>query len=197
MVMHTRGPFIALLFAVALQRVLELRESRRHERALLAAGAREHAPGHFVWMRALHASWLVATGVEVLVFSRPFIPALAAPAACAFVAGQALRHAARRALGPRWTARIVTLPGAPPVTRGIYRYVRHPNYAGVVLELAALPLIHGAFVSAAFFSAANALLLLVRIRHEERALAVDSGGSTELHLRPRFLPRVGGASVRP
>ncbi|GAC1595005.1 MAG: hypothetical protein NVS4B10_03180 [Myxococcales bacterium] len=82
--------------------------------------------------------------------------------------------------------RVIVVPGEPPVTGGPYRFVRHPNYAAVVLELAAVPLIHGAFWTAALFSCANAALLAVRIRAEERALGGD--WARAFADRPRLLP---------
>jgi methyltransferase len=88
---------------------------------------------------------------------------------------QGLRWWAIATLGPRWSTRIVVLPGAPPVTDGPYRFLRHPNYLAVVLELAAVPLIGGALVTAAAASLGNAFLLAVRIRAEERALGPEWG----------------------
>ena len=83
---------------------------------------------------------------------------------------QALRWWAIAALGPRWNVRIVFVPGEAPVTSGPYRFLRHPNYLAVALELFSLPLVGGAWICAALFSALNAGLLWVRIRAEERAL---------------------------
>jgi methyltransferase len=97
-----------------------------------------------------------------------------------------------RALGTRWTIRILTLPLEPPVTIGVYRYLRHPNYLGVILEIAALPLVHGAVWTAAIFSVANAVLLAFRITAEERALATDNGYAVLFGARPRFVPSPRG-----
>ncbi|HTP01572.1 MAG TPA: isoprenylcysteine carboxylmethyltransferase family protein [Anaerolineales bacterium] len=69
-----------------------------------------------------------------------------------------------------WTVRVMTIPGLPPVRGGIYRYLRHPNYLGVALEILAVPLLHSAYVTAIIFSLANMLLLTARIRAEDRAL---------------------------
>ncbi len=163
--------FSGLCALVAAQRLAELRASHDNERLLFALGGEEHAAAHFGWMRALHAAWLCAGCAEVWLLHRAFAPALGLVAGAAFVGGQLLRYSARRALGFRWCVRIVTLPGIPLVTSGPYRYVRHPNYAGVVLEIAALPLIHGAWLTALVFSLLNALLLAVRVHHEQSALA--------------------------
>jgi len=101
-----------------------------------------------------------------------------------------------RALGPRWTVRVMNLPSAEPVVDGIYRYVRHPNYLGVILEIAALPLVHGAVWSAASFSVANAALLVARIRAEEHALSRDNGYGQHFGARGRFLPTLRGPRMR-
>ena len=106
-----------------------------------------------------------------------------------FAVGQALRIAAMQTLGRRWTVKIIVPTNAEPaVSRGIYRFVRHPNYLGVVLEIAALPLVHSAYLSALLFSVANGILLLFRIAAEERALRGDSDYGERFRDRPRFLP---------
>ena len=140
-------------------------------------------------MKALHAGWFVAMIAEVGWLRRPFRPALAAGAALVTVLGQSLRYAAIRTLGRRWTVRIVTVPGLPPVRHGIYRYLRHPNYLGVMLEIAAVPLLHTAYLTSLIFSVVNAFLLRTRICAEEEALSADAHYLRWLGDRPRFLPR--------
>ena len=93
-------------------------------------------------------------------------------------------------LGERWNTRIIVMPGAAPVTRGLYRWIRHPNYVAVVIEILALPLIRGGWITAVVFTIANALVLAVRIPAEERALGANYseafGGVS------RFFPHVPG-----
>lgn len=184
----TRLAFTALVVLVALQRLVELRRSAQNEAKLRERGGREHAPGQMPWMRLLHLGWLVAMPLEVWLLARPWVTELAAPALALFLVGQALRVLAMRTLRTRWTVKIMTLPEAPPVTAGVFRYVRHPNYLGVVLELAALPLVHGAYLTALVFSVANAVLLAFRIRAEERALREVNDYDAWMRRRPRFLP---------
>lgn len=184
--------FIALVVLVAGQRLWELGRSRRNEARLKAMGGREHARGQMPWMRALHAAWLVAMPLEVVIFHRPFDAPIAAIAFAVFVCGQALRLAAMSALGDRWNVRIITLPHAPVVDGGIFRFLRHPNYLGVILEIAALPMIHGAWMTAVLFSLANGALLVVRIRAEECALRHDNDYERDLGDRPRWVPRIRG-----
>jgi methyltransferase len=138
-------------------------------------------------MTALHTSFLLCAALEPWLLQRPFPGALGFAALGVALLAQALRYWAVSTLGPRWNTRVIVLPEAPPVTGGPYRFLRHPNYLAVVLELAAVPLIHGAWLTALCFSLANAALLTWRIRVEEQALgprwqAAFAG-------RARFIPK--------
>jgi methyltransferase len=190
--MVTRIAFTMFVLAVALQRLFEVRRSQGHERWLRAQGAVERASWQVPVMAVMHVTWLVAMCAEVWLLMPPFRPALAAVALATFACGQILRLLAMHALGSRWTIRILTLPLEPPVTTGIYRYLRHPNYLGVILEIAALPLVHGAVWTAAIVSVANAVLLAFRITAEEHALTTDNGYAVLFGARPRFLPSPRG-----
>jgi methyltransferase len=106
-----------------------------------------------------------------------------------------LRYWAIGTLGSRWNTRIVVVPGAAPVVGGPFRFLRHPNYLAVILEIAFLPLLHSAWLSAVVFSLANAALLRVRIAAEEKALAEASGYERAFAGRPRLIP--SGASETP
>lgn len=180
--------FAALVLGVAGQRLYELRVSRRNERRILESGGREHAASQMKWMAALHALWLVAMLAEVFFLERRFVLPLAAVAFTVFLVGQTLRVLAMRTLGDRWTVKVMTLPGSPAVHGGIFRWLRHPNYLGVVLEIVALPLIHSAWMTAVGFTVANGVLLSFRIRAEERALSEDSEYAERMGDRPRFVP---------
>jgi methyltransferase len=185
------GPPLFLLFlaALAIQRLLELRLSRRNERAMKALGGFEHEPGRFAIMAAMHVLWFVAMAIEVLVAPARLPLWVTIPAVLCFVAGQGLRYAAITRLGTRWSVRIMVCDAIPLVDGGIYRYIRHPNYLGVILEIAAAPLLGGAWRSAIVFTIANGLILLERIHSEERILASASGYDRTFMGRPRFLPR--------
>ncbi|MEO6461721.1 MAG: isoprenylcysteine carboxylmethyltransferase family protein [Candidatus Eisenbacteria bacterium] len=160
---------VLFLVALAAQRIAELVHSARNERLLAARGAREHAAGHFPLLVLVHVLLPVLLTIEVLgLGARPGGPWPLWLAV--WLAAQVLRYAAVRALGERWTVRIWVLPGAPLVRRGPYRFLRHPNYLAVVLELAAAPLMFGAWRTALIVSALNAAALALRIRAEERAL---------------------------
>lgn len=162
--------FVGFVAALGLQRLFELRLSRRNERRIRQRGGREHAPETYRWIVMLHSAWFAATLLEVFAGRRRFRPWLASLALGLFAAGQALRLTAIRTLGWRWSTRVMTVPGALPVQHGIYRYIRHPNYLGVELEILSVPLLHSAWLTSAAFGIANALLLSDRIRREEQAL---------------------------
>lgn len=173
--LDSRLPFTVLVALVALQRLLELRLSKRHERLALAAGGYEVGAGHYPWMVALHTAFLVSTVAEVWLLDRPFVRPLAWTAFGLLLAAQMLRVWTIRTLGERWTTRIVVRPGLPLVTGGPFRFLRHPNYVAVVTEILVLPLIHTAWLTALVFTVANAVLLAVRIRTEEAALTAAGG----------------------
>jgi len=184
--------FSVLVLLVATQRVWELGRSRRNESLMRAMGGREHARGQMTWMTALHTMWLFAMPMEVVLLRRTFDLETALIAFVAFVCGQGLRLAAMSALGDRWCVRVITVPRASSVDGGIFRFVRHPNYLGVVLEIAALPMVHGAWIAAIVFTVANGVLLAFRIRAEESALRLDNAYDRDLGNRPRMIPRLWG-----
>jgi methyltransferase len=157
---------VIVVALVALQRLGELVYAARNTRALLARGGVEHGKRHYPLFVALHAGWLIAIVVAV----PPGAPIVWLPLSL-FVIMQALRLWVIGALGPYWTTRIVSLPEAPLVQGGPYRFLRHPNYVIVIGEIALLPLAFGAWRIAVLFSLLNLALLAWRIRIEERALA--------------------------
>jgi len=155
---------------IALQRLVELAVARRNTRRLLAEGGREHGAGHYPLFVLLHAGWLAAVFALV-----PAQAPVAWPLLAAYIALQPLRIWTMVSLGRDWTTRVIELPGAPRVRRGPYRWLRHPNYLIVLLELPLLPLAFGAWALAFGFGLANAALLAWRIRVEAAALASRVG----------------------
>jgi len=192
MVDASQGAFLVVISLVGAQRLWEVRRSHIHELAIRTAGGREHAPGQMTVMAALHVAWILSMGVEVVALHRPLCVAVAVPAAVLFILGQALRIVAMRTLGTRWTVRIMTLPGVPAVGHGVFRWLRHPNYVGVALEIFALPLVHGAWVTSALFTVANGVLLRARIKAEEAALTEDSCYDAMIPPRARLVSRLFG-----
>ncbi len=156
----------ALALFVAAQRLGELMLVRRNTRRLLAEGGIEHGAAHYPFIIAMHAAWLGALFVVVPAESTPDPWLLAF-----FVCLQVARIWVILSLGRRWTARIVVVPGWALVRRGPYRFLRHPNYLIVILEIAVLPLAFGAWEVALVFSVLNAIILAIRIRVEDAVLA--------------------------
>ena len=169
------GAILILAVAlVAVQRLLELVLARRNERRARASGAVERGRGHYPFIVALHSLWLVLTLVEGLLLG-PELPALWPAPLALFLLVQPLRYWALLSLGERWNTKILVVPGAKPVRRGPYRYLSHPNYVVVIVEILAFPLIFGAWVTAIVFTVLNAAMLYVRIREENRALTELAG----------------------
>jgi methyltransferase len=157
-----------ILGLVTLQRLGELVLSRRNTQRLLSEGAHEVAPGHYLLIVAVHAVWLV--GLWLLVVWRVPDTSISWPWFSVFLVLQTLRVWVIATLGPRWTTRIIVLPGAPLVTSGPYRFVAHPNYLIVAGEILVLPLVFGQLWYGIVFSVLNAMVLWIRIRAEEAAL---------------------------
>jgi methyltransferase len=153
-----------ILGLVTVQRLGELELARRNTRRLLAAGGLERGAVHYPWIVGLHAAWL--GGLWLLALERPIQWAWLA----AYLVLQGLRAWIVASLGPRWTTRIIVVPGEMLVRRGPYRFVRHPNYLVVIGEIAVLPLVFGLWAFAAALSLLNLLVLAVRIRAENAAL---------------------------
>ena len=155
---------VAILAFVTLERLVELVYARHNTRRLIERGAREHAPGHYPLIVAVHALWLAA--LWWLAPMRPidgFFLAL-------FILIELGRAWVLITLGPRWTTRIIVLPDEPLVRAGPYRFLNHPNYWVVGGEIAVLPLVFGLWWVALIFSLLNAAVLTIRIREENRAL---------------------------
>ena len=167
--------FTALVLAVGVERLVELAVSKRHATWAFSRGGKEFGRGHFPAMVALHTALLFGALAEVWMLDRPFRPILGWVALAVVVASQTLRWWCIATLGRQWNTRVIVVPGLPLVSRGPYRLLRHPNYVAVVLEGAALPLVHSAWVTAVMFTVLNAALLARRIQVEERALATVAG----------------------
>ncbi len=156
---------ILLLAAVTAERLGELWLARRNTERLLANGGREVAAGHYPLIVVLHGLWII--GLWLLAWDAPISPLWLV----VFALLQVLRLWTLGTLGRRWTTRIIVVPGETLVAAGPYRLLRHPNYVVVIGEIAVLPLCFGMPLYALLFSAANALILTIRIRAENAALA--------------------------
>jgi methyltransferase len=158
--------YLVFLSLFGAERLLELWISRRNARIARGRGAVEAGAAHFPFMAALHALFLPACAAEALLLHFSFHWM----AACLAIAAQGLRWWAIATLGWRWNVRVLVVPGSEPVRSGPYRFMRHPNYLAVAVEMLCVPLAGGAWICAAVFSALNLAMLAVRIPAEEHAL---------------------------
>lgn len=170
-----------VLASVAVQRMSEIVWAGRNERRLRRRGGVEHGSSHYPVMVVMHVGWFVATALESS-STRRTRPVLLT----GYALLQPLRYWVIRSLGDRWTTRIFVVPGEEPVRHGPYRFLRHPNYAVVVAEIALLPAGLGAPRTAGCFTVLNALLMAVRIPAEERALADARPDQPPSSARGRF-----------
>lgn len=162
--------YLLLILAFALERLFELRVSLRNAKESFARGGVEYGQGHYPFMVLVHTLFLLACPLEVYFFERSFNPLIGIPALVLCFLTQGLRWWVIQTLGWRWNTRVIVVPNLPLVKEGPFRYFNHPNYLAVVLEIAALPLVHGAWLTALLFSLLNVWVLYLRLGVEERAL---------------------------
>ncbi|APE18951.1 hypothetical protein BOH72_06660 [Mycobacterium sp. WY10] len=158
------------ILLIGIERLAELAVSRRNAKWSFAQGGREFGQRHYPVMVTMHSLLLLSCVTEVAVADRPFVPWLGWPMVGVVLISTAVRWWCVAVLGKHWNPRLIVIKGAPLVQRGPYRWLHHPNYTAVTAEVAALPLVHSAWVTAIVFSIANALVLTVRIRAENVAL---------------------------
>ena len=180
--------FFWIIYLVVIgQRIIELRIARRNERYLRAQGAHGYGAKHYPWIVLMHCLFLVSMLGEILFGDRDPASWFWIPLTL-FILAQILRVWAIRSLGPFWNTKVLVLPMAEIGVNGPYRFIRHPNYTVVSLELLTLPLIFQAYVTAAVFTVLNAILLSIRIPLEEEALRHQTNYAEAMDHLPRFVP---------
>ena len=182
--------FLGLLVVVAVLRVVELQISRKHQGEIIARGAAKVEEPRFRWMVVLHTAVLIGAALEVVLLQRPFIPILAVAAFTIFLAANGVRWWVIRTLGNHWNVQVVDSTSLGVITSGPFRYVRHPNYAAVFVEMLALPLIHTAWITSVVGSLAHVAVLSQRLSTEERVLLANPEYRESMGRKPRFLPGV-------
>jgi methyltransferase len=180
--------YLGLLLVVALLRIYELQISRRHQREMIAHGASKVIDPVFRPMVLLHTGVLAGAAIEVVLLRRPFYPLLAAVCFAIFLAANVVRWWVIHTLGEHWNVEVMNSTGMGVITAGPFRYVRHPNYAAVFLEMLVLPLIHSAWITAGVGAAVHVFVLSRRINTEERVLFSDARYREAMYGKPRFLP---------
>lgn len=162
--------FWIVVVAVAFQRLSELVVARRNRNKALAAGGKEYGAGHYPLIVILHILWFGCWILEGW-HKGPVPHSLWLLWLVLVLLAQVLRYWAMATLGPYWNTRIIVIPGAPRIKHGPYRFTTHPNYIAVTIELIAVPLIFGAWITAVIAAVFNAIVLLgIRIPAENRAL---------------------------
>jgi methyltransferase len=179
--------YLGLLALIAVGRLIELRHSSRNQLQLAAAGGEKSAEPGYIWMVALHTAVLVGCAIEVLFLDRPWIPVIGIPSLALFLAANATRWWVIRSLGTRWNVQVMSA-SLGIVTAGPYKWVRHPNYSAVFVEMLALPLIHSAWIVAIAGALAHVLVLRKRVALEESVMMRDAAWRAAFEHRPRFLP---------
>jgi methyltransferase len=163
--------YYLLVAVVAAERLLGLVIAQRNAAWSMARGGKELGLDHFPAMVSVHALLLISCLVEVWALGRTFVPWLGLPMIVVVALSTVFRWYCIAVLGKHWNPRLIVIPGAPVIRHGPYRWLRHPDYMAAAVEVAALPLVHSAWLTATVYTVANALVLNVRIRLENAALA--------------------------
>lgn len=160
--------WILFVFIIC-QRIVELFIAKNNERWMKARGGIERFPNHHKWFIIVHTSFFLAILIEVYVRNEVII-SLNYFLFCLFIATQIGRIWCIQSLGRFWNTKIIVLPGVSLIRKGPYKYVKHPNYIIVGLELLIVPLLFKAYITAFVFPILHLILLSIRIPSEEKAL---------------------------
>lgn len=165
--------FFSIVGFVILQRIVELFVARSNERWIRGQGGYEVGANHYPYMVGIHIGFFISLIIEFIVFDRIFF-SLSYYLFIIFVILQLMRVWVIASLGRFWNTKILVLPGANVVKKGPFRFLRHPNYIVVSLEILVIPLMFGAYFTALLFSLLNLIILTVRIPVEEAALREET-----------------------
>ena len=180
--------YLVLLAAVGLLRLVEIWLSKRNKRWLAEKGVAKVPEPRFRWMVLFHIGVLVSAGLEVVLLQRPFLPVLALAMSLIFALANFLRWWVIHTLSRHWNVGVMASLQLGVVTDGPFRWVRHPNYLAVFVELVALPLIHTAWLTALVGSILHTWILRQRVSVEEATLLADPAYRAAMGSKPRFLP---------
>lgn len=180
--------YLGFLALVAAGRLLELRVSHARQRRMLAQGARRIPEPNYFWMVALHSGTLAASAAEVLLAQRPFIPLLGGVTLALWILSNAARYWVIQTLAGHWNVNIVDSSPLGVVSSGPYRYIRHPNYVAVFIEILSIPLIHTAWITALAATLAHVFVLRGRVAREDAVLLANPEYRRAMGTKPRFIP---------
>jgi len=179
--------FSLFLAFVIFQRVCELAIAKRNENWMKEQGGVEFGKTHYIFIVFVHALFFISLCLEVLVQEKeisPYWPGIVS----LFLVTQIGRIWALSSLGKYWNTKIIVVPHATVIKKGPYKFLKHPNYLIVTLEFVVIPLLFQAYGTLIAFSLLNALILMIRIPAEERALCDHTKYNEVFHKTSRFLP---------
>ncbi|MDD0852929.1 isoprenylcysteine carboxylmethyltransferase family protein [Halobacteriovorax sp. GB3] len=160
--------FYVIFLATVIQRLFELRLSKKNEKSMIASGGEVIYKKDIPFMMALHTLWFVSLLVEFNMKVVQFDIVIFAPFIFFFFLGQLFRYLAITELKGRWCTKVIDMKGAMPIASGVYKVIRHPNYLGVILEFVALPLAFELYFTAGVFSLLNLFFVFHRISVENK-----------------------------
>lgn len=179
--------YIVFLFLIV-QRITELFIARKNEKWMKNRGGIEHGKDHYPYIVSLHLLFLISFFIEVQVFHRELTDIWFVMFPILFLT-QLLRYWSVFSLGNYWNTKIMIVPGDVVISRGPYKFVKHPNYIVVAVEILLLPLLFHAYITAILFTIMNVVMMTVRIPAEESALRTYTNYHEVFPVKSRFSPK--------
>ncbi|HHY73525.1 MAG TPA: hypothetical protein GX497_09925 [Bacillus bacterium] len=179
--------FIFFISLIILERVVELKIARKNEKWMKANGGFEVGNKHYKYIVLVHILFFMSLILEVTLLEKP-ISSLWPLFLLFFTLAQVLRVWSLLSLGKFWNTKIIVVPNVNIISKGPYKFIRHPNYLVVVIEILVIPLLFNAHLTAAIFSLLNMIALSIRIPIEENALIRETNYKAVFYQRPRFAP---------
>ncbi|MEH7418228.1 isoprenylcysteine carboxylmethyltransferase family protein [Neobacillus drentensis] len=181
-------PFVLLIILIVIQRIVELFVAKRNEIWMKNQGAVEFGEKHYKFMVLIHMMFFISLFTETLLLKRG-ISALWPVFLCLFALAQVVRIWVITSLGKFWNTKVLVLPNARIVRKGPYRFLKHPNYVVVGMELLAAPMLFNAYFTAILFTVLNTIILMIRIPIEEKALITLTEYDKTFQDCHRFIPK--------
>ncbi|MBS4217357.1 hypothetical protein KHA96_03405 [Bacillus sp. FJAT-49711] len=160
--------FLVILMVIG-QRLIELKIAKKNEKWMLEHGAKEYGQDHYRFMVLMHIGFFLSLILEY-VMRKPALSTFWPTFLFIFIIVQIARIWVILTLGKYWNTKIIVLPGIKVVKKGPFKYVKHPNYIIVTIELFVIPLMFNCYITAILFLIMNQIILRVRIPIEEKAL---------------------------
>jgi len=163
--------FIIFITVVIVQRISELILAKNNEKYLKSNGAIEYDNRGYKYIVLMHNLFFISVIAEFVFLERQ-LNEYWKVLLIIFICTQLIRYCAIFTLGKRWNTKILVLPNTEPIRSGVYKYLKHPNYIAVIIEIAVIPLLFSCYYTAVVFSILNLIVLQRRIRIEEEALNI-------------------------